>query len=214
MEPCAFLVIARTQSLATRLRSAFEAERYPIRWVSSAALALKLDFDPALLIVELPPSGGERSVARLKRQFNVPLLALLRLGQSAPEQVDAFLTRPCSHEGLVELIQVTLINHSRHMIRASGMALDRETRRLQINGALFQLRPIGCDILSFLLVRAGQVVPRDELFRSVWHTEDGDNTRALDVHIAQLRQQLEADPRRPRLILTERGVGYRLQPPE
>jgi two-component system response regulator RegX3 len=48
----------------------------------------------------------------------------------------------------------------------------------------------------------------------VWHTNDGDNTRALDVHIAYLRRKLEADPRRPKLIVTERGVGYRLHPPD
>jgi len=93
------------------------------------------------------------------------------------------------------------------------MSLDTELRRLQLNGAVHQLRPIGCRILAVLMGRAGTAVPREELFRRVWHTEDGDNTRSLDVHIASLRRQLEEDPRHPQLILTERGVGYRLQPP-
>jgi DNA-binding response OmpR family regulator len=62
------------------------------------------------------------------------------------------------------------------------------------------------------MARAGTVVPREELFHRVWETEDGDNTRVLDVHIAHLRRLLEPDPRHPTLIVTERGVGYRLNP--
>jgi DNA-binding response OmpR family regulator len=111
------------------------------------------------------------------------------------------------------LIEMTLIEHSPHMIRAGKMSLDKETRRLQMNGELYQLRPIGCEILALLMARPDEVIARDELFQRAWHTEDGDNTRALDVHVAHLRRELEADPRSPTLILTERGVGYRLVPP-
>jgi DNA-binding response OmpR family regulator len=93
------------------------------------------------------------------------------------------------------------------------MWLDTEARRLQMNGKLYSLRPIACKILALLMARAGEVVPREELFRRVWETEDGDGTRALDVHISYLRHEIERDPRSPTLIVTERGVGYRLRPP-
>jgi two-component system KDP operon response regulator KdpE len=109
------------------------------------------------------------------------------------------------------MIETLLISHSPHMICVAEMSLDRKSRRLQMNGTLHQLRPIACQILSLLMSKAGQTVPRDELFRRIWHTTDGDNTRALDVHIAYLRRELEADPSHPQLIITERGVGYRLQ---
>jgi two-component system KDP operon response regulator KdpE len=99
------------------------------------------------------------------------------------------------------------------MVCVADMSLDTESRRFQINGSVHHLRPIACRILAVLMARVGEAVPRDELFRRVWGTDDGDNTRALDVHIAYLRRELEADPRRPRLIVTERGVGYRLRPP-
>lgn len=213
MEPYTLLVIARTQSLAKRLRGALGAEQYVIRWASSSAQALKLDLCPSLLILDLPPSGGARSVARLKRRFDTPLVALLRADQSVPDQVDGSMPRSCRARELAELIEITLINHSPYMVCVNDLSLDVATRRLQINGAVHQLRPIACRILAILMTRAGKIVPRDELFRRVWHTSDGDSTRALDVHIAYLRRELEDDPRRPRLILTERGIGYRLQPP-
>ena len=214
MEPYTLLVVARTQTLAKRLRSVLAPERYLIRWVPSTAQALTLDFCPSLLILELPSSGGTRSVARLKRQFDAPLLAILRTDSPVPDQVEASLVRPCRVERLVALIETTLMTHSPHMIHAAGMSLDMETRRFQVDGAVYQLRPIACRILALLLARVDIVVPRDELFRRVWNTDDGDNTRALDVHIAYLRRQIEPDPRHPKLILTEWGVGYRLRPPD
>jgi DNA-binding response OmpR family regulator len=214
MEPYTLLIVARTQSLAKRLRSTLDAERFLVRWVASTTQALDIDTCPSLLILELPASGGERSVARLKRQFDAPLLALAHNDQPVPELADVSLSRPRQLHDLVEQIEITLINHSPHRIRAGTMSLDKETRRLQMNGELYQLRPIGCEILALLMAQPGAVIPRDELFRRVWQINDGDNTRALDVHIAYLRREIESDPRNPTLIQTERGVGYWLQIPE
>ena len=214
MEPKVLLLIARAQSLVKHLQSALDASRYVIRWAPSSSQALRLDLDPSLLILELPASGGERSAAWLKRRFEAPLLALARKGQSGLAQADACLLRPFAMRDLAEVIDTTLVNHAANIICAEKMCLDTEERRLQINGLVHQLRPIACRILALLMKRSGEVVSREELFRRVWRTSDGDNTRALDVHIAYLRRRLEADPRRPKLIVTERGVGYRLCPPE
>lgn len=208
------LIIARTQSLAECLREAFATDQVLIRWAPSTAQALALDLRPSLLVLDPPPSGGARSAAQLKCRFKAPLLALVRDGQSPPEQADASLPRGCEVRELVEAIESTLINHSPHMICVGEMCLDVRTRRLHVNGTIRQLRPLGCRILALLMARTGQSIPRDELFRRVWQTNHGDNTRALDVHVAYLRRELEEDPHHPKLILTERGVGYRLQPPQ
>jgi len=214
MERYTLLVVARTQQLAVRLQKALDGDRFLIRWVSCTSRALEMDLDnPSLLLVDLPPSGGGRSVARLKRRYDAPVLAMSWMGQPLPEEVDASIPRLHHMEQLVDLIETTLIKHSSQVIHAEGMSLDTEARRLQVNGSLYQLRPIGSQILAVLMAEAGNVIPRDELFRRVWNTDDGDTSRALDVHIAYLRSELESDPRRPQMILTERGVGYRLCPP-
>ena len=213
MERYTLLVVSRTQSLAKKLREALDAERHLIRWVPNTRQALKLDLWPSLVLLDLPPSGGSRSAMRLKQRFNAPLVVLARRDGPAPEESDALLSCAFRLQEMADLIESLLIDHAPRTIQASGMSLDTELRRLQLNGAVHQLRPIGCRLLAVLMGRAGTAVPREELFRRVWHTEDGDNTRALDVHIASLRRQLEEDPRHPQLILTERGVGYRLQPP-
>lgn len=213
MEPYTLLVIARTQSLVKRLRNVLDPGQYVLRWVPSSAQALSLNVSLSLIILELPPSGGSRSIVRLKQGYNAPILAIARTGQLAPADVEASLVRPFRANALVELIEATLIYHSPLMIRAEGMSLDPATRRLHLDGVVHQLRPIASRILALLMVRAGHAISRDELFRRVWHTADTDSTRALDVHIAQLRREIEPDPKKPSVILTERGVGYRLQAP-
>ncbi|MGC9333581.1 MAG: winged helix-turn-helix transcriptional regulator [Anaerolineae bacterium] len=214
MEPNKLLIVARTQGLAKRLRAALDSEEYVMRWVPSTSRALELDLEPALAIMEVPPSGGMRSAAWLKRRFDAPLLAIMQPRQRVPEPVDAFLLRPYRIEDLVDLIESTLLTHSLHLVHTHGMSLDTQTRKLQVGSSWHQLRPIACRILAELMARPGKVIPRDELFRLAWETEDGDSTRALDVHIAGLRRQIERDPHNPKMIVTERGIGYRLQPPK
>jgi DNA-binding response OmpR family regulator len=161
--------------------------------------------------LELPNSGGERNMVRLKRHFDAPLLVLHRSGQRMPKGADASLCRPFRMAQLAHLVQETLQQHAPGTLHAAGMSLDIQNRRLQIRERFHSLPPIGCQILALLMEAAGRVVARDELFRRVWNIQDGDNTRALDVHDSHLRRIVEPDPRHPSLIVTERGLGYRLE---
>lgn len=213
METYIVLVIARSRSLAKCLQGAPEAEQYRIRWVRSAVQALGVDEHPALLILDLPPGGGGRSLGQLRQHFPAPILTVQRPGRDAPNLSDGNLERPFRLEQLSQLVQTLLLNHAPGVVRAPGMCLNTHTRRLQIGGVVHQLTPLGCDILALLMGSAGRVITREELFRRVWNTNHHDSTRALDVHIAHLRKRLEADPSHPELIVTERGIGYRMEPP-
>ncbi len=77
-----------------------------------------------------------------------------------------------------------------------------------------KLSPKEAHLLAVLMQSPGQVVSRARLMRKVWLTEYLGDTRTLDVHICWLRRKLEEDPSRPRLILTQRRVGYELRVPE
>ena len=207
------LVIARTQSLVRRLQEALAADDIRARWLPSTSKALKLNTGPALIILELPDSGGDRSIARLRRRFDAPLLVLYRSGEVLPEGVDSSLCRPFGITQLAHLVQKTLQKHAPGILQTAGMSLDIQNRRLQVGERFHLLPPIGCQILALLMQAEGRVVARDELFRRVWNIEDGDGTRALDVHVSHLRRIVEPDPRHPCLIVTERGLGYRLESP-
>lgn len=210
MEPHTLLVVARNQSLAKRVAEDLEAEHHLLRWVSSTSQASVLDLAPDLIILELPASGGTRSAQRLKRHFQAPLLVVCHDGQAPPDGADVSIVHPWQARKLVDLVACTLLANSPHLVRAGAMLLDTETRQLQMGGVIHHLRPLGCRILAELMANAGRVMSRDELARRVWEMEDGDVTRALDVHIAYLRRQIEPEPGHPRLIVTEWGVGYKL----
>jgi DNA-binding response OmpR family regulator len=214
MDPYALLIVSRSQSWARRLQANVESGNYLIRWVPSTAQATSLDMTPSLVVLDLPPSGGSRCATRLKQKFEAPLVALTDVDQPPPEEVEASAPHTCRTQHLVELIQATVMSHLPNSDGTAGISLDTETRQLRIGDTILQLRPIGCRILSQLLDQMGHVVPREELVRAVWGADIEDHTRALDVHIAYLRRLLETNPRRPRLILTVRGVGYRFQPPD
>lgn len=206
------VVIARTQSLVRQLREALDPSQYLIRWVPSTSQALHLDLEASLLILAAPSTGGCRSAVWLKRRFSAPLLVLLPPGTPALAKADASLRRPFSVEELVAEIQTTLVTCAPSVVQAPGMSLDTQTHRLQIGGHLHRLRPTESRILAVLMDSPGAVVARDELVRKVWDAEEGDGTRALDVHISHLRRVVEETPRYPKLIVTVRGVGYRLDP--
>lgn len=208
------LVIARGQTLVGRLQRVVDPEQCSIHWAASTRQAMGLDTHPDLLVVDLPPSGGVRTIAQLKRRFPVPVLAVQRPGRPPIPEIDATFPSTVEPTQLAGLVESTLRTSTLGIVRAPGMSLDTTTRRLEVNGDSLQLPPLACQILAVLMRRPGRVVFRDELFRRVWQTEYRDSSRALDVHVAILRRLMEPDPRRPKLIVTERGFGYRFDPPE
>ena len=124
------------------------------------------------------------------------------------------LKQPFTVRKIFNRIKALLPSENAQLLKVGEIVLEPERHIVTCDGKETHLTPRLSNLLRMLMEQPGVVIPRDELFRRVWHTDDGDNTRALDVHIAYLRRKLEADPRKPRLIVTERGVGYRLRPPD
>jgi DNA-binding response OmpR family regulator len=84
------------------------------------------------------------------------------------------------------------------------------TRAVRRGGRPVALRPKEYALLAALLARRGAVASREELLREVWRYEPDVTSRTVDTHVLELRRKLEADPARPRHLLTVRGAGYRL----
>jgi DNA-binding response OmpR family regulator len=87
--------------------------------------------------------------------------------------------------------------------------VDFPNAEVKRNGNLVSLRNLEFRLLRYLIERAGSVVSREELLRSVWSYDSRASTRTLDVHIYSLRQKLEKDASRPELIVTVQGAGYK-----
>ena len=100
---------------------------------------------------------------------------------------------------------------SESAIAAGDVAIDLANRRITRAGQEVHLTPIEFDLVRVLAQNRGRLVTHRQLLHEVWGPDYGDETHYLRVHVAHIRAKLEADPARPRLILTEPGVGYRLR---
>jgi len=103
------------------------------------------------------------------------------------------------------------------VFQVGGLSVDLTRREVSLNGQPISLTPTEYDILRVLVQHAGRVLTHRQLVHAIWGSEKGDDpgeAHLLRVNVSNLRHKLEADPMRPRHIVTEPGVGYRLRTTE
>jgi DNA-binding response OmpR family regulator len=188
-------------------------------------LALALETEPDLVVLDimLPGMDGWEVCKRLRARSTVPILMLTALGDEVDRILglelgaDDYLTKPFSTRELLARISAALRRveldrakmEQSHVLKVGDIQVDLDRRQAFKRGEALQLRYKEFELLSLLMARADDVVPRADLFDKVWGTDWLGDTRTLDVHIRWLREKLEEDPSAPRYILTVRGVGYR-----
>jgi DNA-binding response OmpR family regulator len=231
------LVVEDEQHLADGLRFNLEAEGYQVRILETgeAALeALKADdppFDVIILDVMLPGKNGFEVVAEMRSagQF-IPTLILTARGH--PEDVlrgftagaDDYLTKPFELAILIARIRSLLrrkewLRASTNHVPARTEATDSYTfgdksvsfdaLELRVRDQVFPLTLMEANLLRYLIQHEGKPVARKAMLEEVWGLHEETDTRAIDNFIVRLRRYIEDDPRRPRHLLTVRGVGYR-----
>lgn len=157
-------------------------------------------------------SSGKR-ICRLVREKNarLPLVVILPEGQGADGYAaDVHLNLPLTARKLINRLQALVDEGGEKVLQRGPIRLNLETNQVQSMGKSARLSPRLARLLQVLMENAGQIVRRDELFRTVWETSYVGDTRTLDVHIFWLRKAIEINPREPRLLKTVRGEGYRL----
>ncbi|MBI2480184.1 MAG: winged helix-turn-helix domain-containing protein, partial [Planctomycetia bacterium] len=133
---------------------------------------------------------------------------------------DDYLTKPFRVGELLARLRVALRHHCRiaagdelnspAIYRSGPIQIDLEARRVYRDGVEVKLTKREFDLLATLVRHCGRVLTHRFLLKEVWGPHSTDETHYLRVFVANLRKKLETEPSRPRLILTEQGVGYRL----
>jgi DNA-binding response OmpR family regulator len=181
---------------------------------SEALASLRNGGQPNVIVVNAASmrSSGKRICKNLHDQSpKVPILVVLDPDRPAEKlSADVRLELPFTAQKLVNRIRHLLPADERKDIHAGPVRLNMEKRVVRCRGKQTRLTPRLMRLLKALMDHKGEVMERKALFSHVWETNYTDDTRTLDVHVSWLRRALEEDPQKPKLLMTIRGVGYRL----
>jgi two-component system KDP operon response regulator KdpE len=177
--------------------------------------------DLVVLDLGLPDSDGMDVIREIRARSPVPIVVLSSRGDEKGKVMaldlgaDDYVTKPFGIEELMARIRTALRHRlqeqgGRPVFRSGDLSVDLVYRRVGVGEREVKLSPKEYDILQQLVIHAGKVLTHRHLLQEVWGREESGDVQYLRVFIRQLRQKLEADPERPRHIVTEPGVGYRL----
>jgi two-component system KDP operon response regulator KdpE len=178
--------------------------------------------DLVLLDLGLPDIDGTEVIRQVRAQAATPIVVLSVRGEERDKVealdlgADDYLTKPFGVEELLARVRVAL-RHSAGpaqgaapVFRTGDLEVDVEHRRVRVGMEDVRLTPTEYDLLKTFISQPDKVLTDRMLLRAVWGPEYGSEAHYLHVYVARLRRKIEKDPQKPRHLLTEPGVGYRL----
>lgn len=180
--------------------------------------------DLVILDLGLPDMDGLEVIRSLREWTAVPILVLSARGQERDKiaaldaGADDYVSKPFGAGELLARMRVAL-RHLAHLSRDGGdsvfavgdLRVDLRLRQVQVAGVEVHLTPIEYKLLTALVRHAGRVLTHRQLLKEVWGPSHVEQAHYVRVYMVQLRRKLEAEPARPRYLLSEPGVGYRLR---
>jgi two-component system KDP operon response regulator KdpE len=227
--PLHILVVEDEPPIRRFLRTSFSAEGFQITDVGDAQAAMQIlerqNSDVVIVDLGLPGvmDGFDLIHAIRSSGSAVPIIVLSSRSDEAGKVraldmgADDYVTKPFGTAELLARIRAAI----RHRLQQQGespvftngdFSMDLVRRLVTVRGEEVKLTPREYDLLRLLVAHAGKVLTHRFILREVWGGDT--DVQYLRIYVRTLRQKIEAEPERPRLILTEQGVGYRLKAPD
>jgi len=225
--PSLVLVVEDEPQMRRFLRPLLSSHGFRVVEAETAAQAVSVatSSNPEIILLDLGlPDGDGIGLTRQFREWTQAPIIVLSARDREGDKVaaldagaDDYLTKPFSSNELLARLRVAL----RHLQQAArpgepvlevgALRIDLSRREVTLGGAPVRLTPIEYRLLALLARHAGRVLTHRQILREVWGPGQEAQTHYLRVYMAQLRRKLEAESARPRLLITEPGVGYRLR---
>jgi two-component system KDP operon response regulator KdpE len=226
--PVRILVVEDEPQMQKFLRTCMTAEGYRVNEATGGREALDLarTHNPDLILLDLGlPDMDGTEVTRALREWNAkPILVISARGQeeykilALDAGADDYLTKPFGTGELMARMRVALRRTARvgqerldEVVIVGELKLDLAKRQVFVADGEVHLTPNEYKLLAVLMKNAGKVLTHRQLLKEVWGPAYATQTQYLRVYMVQLRHKLEKDTARPRYLVTEPGVGYRLR---
>jgi two-component system, OmpR family, KDP operon response regulator KdpE len=220
------LVIDDEPKIRRFLRAGFELNGFIVREAENADEGLKAaTFNAPDLIVldlDLPDLHGGEILERVRSWSNVPVI-ILSVESSEEQKVrllklgaDDYVVKPFGIAELLARSEAALRRYFKSatessVVVAGPLSVDLVTRSVLLNDQEVKLTRKEYRLIYLLATHVGLVVTHDQLLKQIWNGSQRDNVQYLRILVRKLRQKIETNPNDPRLLVTESGVGYRLQ---
>ncbi len=224
-QPLRVLIVEDERALGMFLQKSMENEGHRVGWVGDGETAIEVvrAERPDLLVLDLslPRRDGMEVLAELQEEV-CSMAVLVLTGRSDVEErvrclemgADDCLLKPFSFYELAARCRALMRRRQAQvnpMLKCGGLAVNRMTRTVTMDGRVVALTGKEFSLLEFLLMRRGECVTRGELLEKVWQMSPTAGTNVVDVYINYLRRKLAGDNEGEDLIETVRGSGYRIQ---
>jgi two-component system, OmpR family, KDP operon response regulator KdpE len=208
------------------LRTLLEAQRYRVAEAETGerGIVKARSQRPDLILVDLglPDMDGASVVREIRTFAPVPILVLTARTSESDKVIaldsgaDDYVTKPFGASELLARVRAVMrrsvrVGNTLAPVQIGAITVDLNGRTACGPGGLIHLTPLEYRVLECLTGSAGMIVTQERLIREVWGPGRTYDTRRLRSYVKFLRQKLEPDPNRPRYLVTEIGVGYRLQ---
>jgi two-component system KDP operon response regulator KdpE len=178
-------------------------------------------FDAVILDLSLPDMDGKKVIEQVREWSHVPIIVVSARDQEAEKVAaldaggDDYLTKPFGTAELLARLRAAMRHSPAAPVETSFQSGDLEvdfaSRAVTVSAERVSLTPIEYDLLRELCQNAGRVLTHRHLLNKVWGHAYERETHLLQVNISNLRRKIELNPTEPRYIVTEPGVGYRLE---
>ncbi|HWR18717.1 MAG TPA: response regulator transcription factor [Clostridia bacterium] len=222
------LVVEDDRSIRNFIHYTLSAEGF--RYISSGtgqgALSMLVSepVDLMLLDLGLPDCDGKEIIRTVREWSEIPIIIVSGRDQDKEKAAmldlgaDDYLTKPFSATELMARIRVALrhlyrqknSNETQNVMQVAGLYIDPDKRLVYVDGREIHMTPMEYSLMTLFFRNIGKVLTTKNIINEIWGVGYGNDTQALRTLMAGLRRKIEINPAKPRYILTEMGVGYRL----
>ena len=224
------LIVEDERDIAMAIEAYLTNQGYKVSIAGNGIEGLEIvestPIDLAIVDVMMPKMDGITFTMKLREQYHFPVIMLSAKSEEVDQIMglnmgaDDYVTKPFRPLELLARVNSQLRRYKRfssllndqtsNVITIGELELDTETKEFTVDGSAVKLTPIEYKILNLLMKHPGRVFPTEEIYERIWN-ETAINTDTIMVHIRNIREKIEINPKNPKYLKVVWGVGYKIE---